>query len=299
MNLRESILYKLSNNWSSQFKNRPDYGDPSSEDYGYNYALHSQYLRTVKSPINFDFYGKHILEIGCGHGGISCFYAVNGAENVVGIDFNKRNLKTADNFAKKLENYVGAKSRKDLPVQFMEMDASKLDFDDGSFDIVLADNAFEHFMEPEKVMKEASRVLKKGGQLIVPIFSSWWSKNGLHLKHGIKVPWANLFLSEKSILNVLYRKAETDPDLIDFYPGIKNKPDFIREVRKYKDLNYITYGAFKKMARRQNFTISEFSVLGTRNLRFISRILRRIPIINKTRLIDIFSTGASAILTKK
>jgi len=56
-------------------------------------------------------------------------------------------------------------------------DAQKMPFLDGSFDLVLALDAFEHFPDDEGSMGEASRVLAPGGTLIctVPAFMSLWS----------------------------------------------------------------------------------------------------------------------------
>jgi len=43
------------------------------------------------------------------------------------------------------------------------IDASKLPFEDGIFDVVISNAAFEHFLEPEAAVREASRVLAPGG----------------------------------------------------------------------------------------------------------------------------------------
>lgn len=45
-------------------------------------------------------------------------------------------------------------------------DACKLPFDDGSFDVVTANNVFDIIPEPEKALREAKRVLKEGGLFI-------------------------------------------------------------------------------------------------------------------------------------
>ena len=301
MIVAEYILFYIAKRWPSpvQQKEQKLGNDSSSEQYGLNYALYSQYLRKVQEGVNFCFYDKDILEVGCGHGGISCFLAVNGARKVVGIDLNTHNLKIADLFKRKFSICLNKNNNGQIPLEFLEMDAAALKFNENSFDVVMADNVFEHFENPEKVLGEIHRILKPEGKLIVPTFSSWWSKYALHLKHGLKVPWANLVFSEKTIIRVLYKLAKERPELFDMYPGLKNKPEKVRDVRKHNDLNYITYKSFKRMAVRQGFVIRSFSVLGSRKLKFLSAIVRRIPILNNTMVLDILSVAAAGILEKK
>lgn len=58
------------------------------------------------------------------------------------------------------------------------MNAYDMKLNHNSFDVVVADNVFEHFMDPEKVMEQANGVLKKGGRLEVPTFNSIYANMG-------------------------------------------------------------------------------------------------------------------------
>ena len=145
-----------------------------------------------------------------------------------------------------------------LPIRFAEMNATALDLPDACMDLVLADNVFEHFIEHKGVLREAQRVLRPGGKLLVPIFSSIYCKYGLHLKHGLKLPWANLVFSEKTICEAMQRLANDDPRLFDYYPGLRNNPQRVRDVRRYHDLNDITYKQFKADAHKRDSTSTGF-----------------------------------------
>jgi len=43
-------------------------------------------------------------------------------------------------------------------VKLIEMDAGKLEFEDETFDFIFSFDSFEHFLKPEKVLKESLRV---------------------------------------------------------------------------------------------------------------------------------------------
>ncbi|MEW6748382.1 MAG: methyltransferase domain-containing protein [Candidatus Micrarchaeota archaeon] len=50
-------------------------------------------------------------------------------------------------------------------VKQCDIDKDRLPYDDGTFDEVYTKNLFEHLTNPANLMKEANRVLKKGGRL--------------------------------------------------------------------------------------------------------------------------------------
>ncbi len=264
--------------------------EPGTEAHDFAYAQ-QQFDWKVKYGLLQSVMGLDVLEIGAGHGGISCFMAAVGARSVVGIDVNTKHLQVARSFAQSLADKLG----RQLPVSFMEMDALKLTFPDAQFDLVLGDNAFEHFQDPRGVMQEAHRVLRPDGGLLVPAFSSIYSKYGLHLKHGLKVPWANLVFSEQTIIRAMLRLAKDDPRLFELYPGLSHNPQHVRDLRRCKDLNDITYKKFRIMAREVGFKVEFFSPEGTRAGKLLSRI---IPGFRNSILMDVMSKGAAAFLRK-
>jgi ubiquinone/menaquinone biosynthesis C-methylase UbiE len=294
MRLSESILYRLAKSWPSPVKGRQKrlQGDPSSDEYLINYALLYQFDEKVRKGIGFDIRGKRILEIGCGHGGITCFMAINGASRAVGIDINTRNLEIAERVQKLLCKDEALRQR----VDFYVMNATELRFESESFEIITADNVFEHFMEPEAVLRECHRVLAKRGRIYIGSMPSFYSKHGLHLKNGLKVPWANLFFSEKTICEVMVRLCNESPALLSIYPGAKGDPEKVRDLRAYRDLNGMTYHRLRKLARENGFTVKDFNVAPTPRL--VGSLVQRLPLIKSTVLSDIFSNKASCILEK-
>lgn len=112
----------------------------------------------------------------------------------------------------------------DLNLSFLNSDATDIPFTDGYFDIILAENVFEYFMDYEGILKESFRLLDVNGRLIVPIFSSIHSQYAYHVKSSLKLPWIQWLFSDITIINVLKHKAELDPKLYDAFPGLKKNP---------------------------------------------------------------------------
>ncbi len=105
---------------------------------------------------------KEVLEIGSNLGYLTGLIADNGA-TVTGIDTN-----TSD-----LVFRVARKRNVGRNVGFGRVDALKMPFADSSFDYVVLSHVLEHFAEPEPLLKEIKRVLKKDGKgkliTVVPI----------------------------------------------------------------------------------------------------------------------------------
>lgn len=51
--------------------------------------------------------------------------------------------------------------------------AEQLPYTDGSFDLVFADNVFEHLSQPRTVLAEVARVLRPGGRLLAKTPNKW------------------------------------------------------------------------------------------------------------------------------
>lgn len=287
------LLYRLSKAWPSLKSGATARigGVAGTEDHEHAYAQ-DQFNQKVRHGLTMPVNGLEVLEVGCGHGGITVYLALAGAKSVTGIDINVLNLERARRFADDTARRFGEGCK--LPIEFREMDAYEMTFALESFDLVICDNSIEHFTRPEAVVQQAARVLRRGGRLLVPAFSSIYSKYGLHLKQGLKVPWANLFFSERTIIRAMQRRAQDDPHLRVIYPGLDEAPERVCDLRRYKDLNDITYAEFKRIAARANLKIEWFRPTPTH----FGLIVRRLPWLRNSLLMDVFSTGAAACLRK-
>ena len=99
---------------------------------------------------------QKVLEIGVGPGSTLEFYPPR--TEFVGIDISAAMIEVA----KKKAANLNSGSRFHLQV----MDATKLDFPDNSFDVVMAAYVITTVQDPHKVCREIHRVVKPGGHII-------------------------------------------------------------------------------------------------------------------------------------
>ena len=95
------------------------------------------------------------LEVGCGNGHVCKYLARKYHLNATGTDVDPEMIQFAN------------KSIDDIPhVRFLQMDATKMPFEDNEFYIVLSFGVMHHISNWEKALEEIGRVLKPNGFLI-------------------------------------------------------------------------------------------------------------------------------------
>ena len=94
----------------------------------------------------------------------------------------------------------------------------------------------------------------------------------------------------------MVKLSKEDPKINIRYPGVENNPKKVRDLRRYKDLNDITHGKFKKMAKKAGFEIVSFEKRPAPYL--LGKICNSIPLIKDSLITDVLSVNAGAILRK-
>lgn len=150
-----------------------------------------------------DLSGKHVLELGCGAGESSVYFAMKGAK-CVATDCSPKMIETAHKLA---EKYC-------VTIEGQVMSAMDIKFPENSFDYVYAANLLHH-VDPIVTLNEMYRVLKPGGKLC------FWDP----LKHN-------------PIINV-YRKIATEVRTEDERPLNINIISFLQ--KKFSDVDYDTF----------------------------------------------------------
>jgi ubiquinone/menaquinone biosynthesis C-methylase UbiE len=100
----------------------------------------------------------HLLDLGCGTGWAVRYAAslTNGHGEFYGIDISSKMIEKAE-----------ANSMNYRNVHFRRANAEELPFENGIFDRIICSNAFHHYSDPDKVLKEACRVLKPRGRIYI------------------------------------------------------------------------------------------------------------------------------------
>lgn len=136
---------------------------------------HSGKLKVVMSLIENN--PNNILDVGCASGWF--LHQIRNKyhdANCVGVD--------------KYRDAVIYGNKKYKSIKLVYADAHKMPFRAGSFDLVICTEVLEHVKEPEAVLKEIKRVLKKNGKAIIEMDSGnflfraawyWWT----NIRHGV------------------------------------------------------------------------------------------------------------------
>jgi len=187
------------------------------KEQSFKYGFWSKY---IKKRIQKE---DKILEIGCSYGFL--FKYLKEYKNKIGTDISVHAIEKA----KKINPND----------KFKIMDAEKLNFEERTFNLILAFDILEHLNNPENCIKEVARVLKKGGVLILTTPNpdsyskkikkeNWFAyKDPTHISINSSKFWCNLLVK-----NDFSIEKNTTIDLFDF-PYI-NKVFILLNLISYK-----------------------------------------------------------------
>ncbi|HBB34049.1 MAG TPA: SAM-dependent methyltransferase [Cyanobacteria bacterium UBA8803] len=97
--------------------------------------------------------GKLLLDLGCGAGENSVYFATQGA-NCIAADYSPGMVEVALKLA----------AANGVQIEGKTANAMALDFEDNTFDFVYASNLLHHIPDPKITLREMHRVLKPGGK---------------------------------------------------------------------------------------------------------------------------------------
>ena len=176
--LKITELTGLENSLNTQYKN--------SGNISARISLHKEFSVSKKGwfPWLFEQIGFskkeslkrkdiRVLEIGCGNGALWKENVKKIPDNIQAVlsDVSIGMITDAENGIKKAAGKNEAiKKILDERFEFKVFDANAIPFEDGSFDIVIANYVLFYFEKPEKVLQEIKRVLKPNGYLVASTY---------------------------------------------------------------------------------------------------------------------------------
>ncbi len=222
MNIAEKLLLKFcikkQDDMNSSLSSRGDFTEAMSQ------------LTTSFSGFENDVKGKRVLDFGCGEGEQAIFMARSGAAFVVGVDINRGDIAKASIKARQL----GISEEKIWFVATYQVEQYE------KFDIILSHNSFEHFEDPVYILKFLRSALNPKGRLYITFGPPWLAPYGAHMQFFCRLPWAHLFFSERTIMNV---RSRFRLDGAKHYEEVEG------------GLNKMTVGRFEKILKAEGFKI--------------------------------------------
>lgn len=150
-----------------------------------------------------DLRGRDVLDLGCGYGGRTVYYAREGrVREIHGIDISEEVMRRCALLARELR----------APRARFEMGrAEALPYGDGSFDLVLSYDVLEHVEDPATSLLEIARVLRPGGAAWL-VFPSYLGALSSHLDYLTRIPALHRVFDPLTIIEVVNEFLDSEPE---------------------------------------------------------------------------------------
>ena len=222
----------------------------TSEDYCE--ARNEWTLDTALAPLETEFgqldslvRDARVLDFGCGAGWQSVALAARGARHVLGLDINERSLGHARQLAQHSQ-FSNVEFATAIPAA-----------QHGTFDLVITQNAMEHFENPAAVLALMASALRPGGRILVSFGPPWLAPTGSHMHFFTRVPWVNVLFSERTVMAV---RARYRSDGALRYEDVES------------GLNRMTVGRFERLTAQCRLKIQERRYRCAKGLNFLQYV---------------------------
>lgn len=196
--------------------------------------------------------GKRVLDFGCGYGHQTAALASRYGCNVVGLDVDQHRLAIAR-----------ARYQQTRFVSYLDNDR---------FDVILSQNSMEHFPNPSGVLSQMRSLLAPSGRILITFGPPWWAPYGSHMQYFCRLPWLQLWFSERTIMTV--RKKY-------------NADGATRFSECLGGLNQMSLRKFSLATKQASLQIERLELRGVRRQHWLTHV----PLLR-----ELFTTHATAIL---
>lgn len=150
-----------------------------------------------------DLRGRDVLDLGCGYGGRTAYYAREGqVREIHGIDISEQMVHRCALLARELG----------VPrARFETGRAEALPYGDASFDLVLSYDVLEHVEDPATSLLEIARVLRPGGAAWL-VFPSYLGALSSHLDYLTRIPALHRVFDPLTIIEVVNEFLAAEPE---------------------------------------------------------------------------------------
>lgn len=247
------------------------YGDTFAlyDDESFDEFLEPLVVRLERNGIDRRvFTGRRCLDAGCGGGRGSILMAEAGAREVVGIDLSERNVESSR---------ARAERRGLANCTFQRASLLEIPFEDETFDIVWCNGVLHHTADPDKGLREITRVLKVGGSLWLYLYGSggiyWYAVDWI--RDQLRSVDLQDFVLLLRLMDVPVRRiAEWIDDWFVPYLRRYSADDVAKRLEElgYENPSRLRYGmAYDTSQRRLGASRSEAALMGEGDLRYFVR----------------------------
>jgi ubiquinone/menaquinone biosynthesis C-methylase UbiE len=187
--------------------------------------------------------GRRVIDFGCGTGLEAVEAARRGAKRVIGIDVRESTLASARQAAKR----AGVSDRCVFTTET-----------DERADVIVSIDGFEHYGEPDGILRTMRRLLDADGSVLIAFGPPWLHPLGGHLFSVF--PWAHLVFTERALIRW---RADFKSD------------GATRFSETTGGLNRMTVRRFRQLVRDSDFEVADFEAVPIRRLRRLSNPLTR------------------------
>lgn len=181
-----------------------------------------------------------ILDIGCADGSMMVYCGLMGGE-VYGIDICLESIEKANKYLVK----YGIKGKAILK------DARKIDFPKNYFDKIVSSDFFEHLSYEDNllVLKEAKRILKPGGMLVIKTPNLTYLRFSKFFKQLIRI----MKLQNPFSITIPHTTGDNHVHI-----GLTTKNKMVKIIKKSGFINFKFYYDINSKIERINYSLGEF-----------------------------------------
>jgi ubiquinone/menaquinone biosynthesis C-methylase UbiE len=223
----------------------------SETEYGDHASLQEHFRGVI--DVASELRNKRVLDLGCGYGGRTAWYAEHALE-VHGVEV----------FSNMVQESAGFAAHKGLGnCHFSLGDEEALHFPDSFFDVVVSYDVMEHVQDPATVLKEVGRVLKPGGIALL-IFTPYFGAFAHHLNYITMLPALHWFFRPSVLVATINDLLKNHPAFAHLDVGSQPLPKLSHNQRRMvlPTLNGMTKREFQKIIAATPMDVVHMRTIG-------------------------------------
>jgi SAM-dependent methyltransferase len=181
---------------------------------------------------------RDVLDYGCGFGDQAAAMATEFAARVTGLDTHAGLLAAARQCYGHLARFTNR-------------------LDGETYDVVVSQDAMEHFDEPQAALSAMARALRPEGLILLTFGPPWWAPYGTHMRYFCPIPWLQLWFSEKTVMAV---RARYRRDSAKRYQEVEG------------GLNKLSLRRFERIVHGSGLRLVEYRCVAVKKIQFLTRI---------------------------